>query len=348
MSPNLHPPRRGFLGFLLDFHNRTILFQVGQFILVTYGVVAGLAFFAAVWGAFWYSAALGYSLNDLMIFYSCFMLPSVLVGARAFSILLEWRQLFVDPIRTLIKPGYMLHGGVFGGTVALFVYGAFGPYSTLSLMDAWGLMMPLGEAIIRLGCYVYGCCWGKPTESHYGIAYTSPHSKVIRCAPHLHGVKIHPSQVYATLAHGIQFALFCMLLSHKAFDGMFAGLYMLTHPIIRVLLERFRQDDRGKLIGPFTHTNLYSLVQMLIGVGMLLIGAQIGANTPLDLALPVWSVLSHTPTLVGCAVIGVIAMLAFGLHFGKVGSWVTSAQGHAPTTACDHAHSAEDPQFGGE
>lgn len=316
------PTRTGFLGFLLDFHNRTILFRVGDFIFVTYGLIAGLAFFIAVAGAFRYNAMTGAELTSLGKFYLLFMLPSVLLFARIFSIMLEWRQLFVKPFQTLVKPGYMLHGGVFGGTLALFIYGLVGPNSMLGMMDAFGFVMPLGEAVIRLGCYVYGCCWGKPTHSHYGVSYTSPHSKVVRCAPHLHGVKIHPAQIYALSAHMLQFAIFYLLLPYKMFDGMFAGLYMLTHPIIRICLERFRQDDRGKLIGPFTHTNLYSLVQALIGVAILGIGARLGGNMVLNTGVS-WAPIFGNPTVVFLAtLVAGAASLAFGLHYKAVGSWV--------------------------
>lgn len=311
---------QGLLAFLKDFHNRTILFRAGNFIFVTYGLIAAIAFGTTTMTAFWYNASTGVDIGSLAKFYLLFMLPAVLLGARLFSLMLEWRQLFVEPVKTLIKPGYMLHGGVFGGTVALLVYGLVGPTTLLNLVDTWGLVMPLGEAIIRLGCYVYGCCWGKPTHSHFGVAYTSEHSKVVRCAPHLHGVKIHPAQIYALIAHGIQFVLFLVLINFRTFDGMIAGLYMLTHPIIRIFLERFRQDDRGKLVGKLTHTNLYSFVQMLFGVAFIVAGYAIGHLTPVS---PVswFGMFSNSTAVLFALLVGVVAALAFGLHYKKVGSW---------------------------
>jgi len=38
----------------------------------------------------------------------------VFIGLRTFSIMLEWRELFRRPMATLLKPGYMLHGGLAG------------------------------------------------------------------------------------------------------------------------------------------------------------------------------------------------------------------------------------------
>src|SRR5690606_16319278 len=128
----------------------------------------------------------------------------------------------------------------------------------LRLLDAPALALPLGEAIARLGCYVYGCCWGRPTTSRFGIRYTSPEAKVCRCAPHLHNVKIHPAQLYALVVYLGLFVIMYASLPYMPFDGALAGGYLISHALIRYSLEYFRQDDRGRLWGPLTHTNLYS------------------------------------------------------------------------------------------
>jgi hypothetical protein len=49
----------GILGFLRDFHNKTILFRVGDWIFVTYGLLAGIAFFFGFTTTVWYMAMLG-------------------------------------------------------------------------------------------------------------------------------------------------------------------------------------------------------------------------------------------------------------------------------------------------
>jgi prolipoprotein diacylglyceryltransferase len=211
-----------------------------------------------------------------------FVIPSILMVSRVTSILLEWRELFRRPLQTLLKPGYMLHGGIFGGMMAMLGYSIASGAPLPALLDAMGFAMPLGEAMCRLGCFVYGCCWGKPTESRFGVAYTNPHSKVIRFQPHLQGVKIHPTQIYALTAHLIQFTIFYALLPYKAFDGMFAALYLITHPMIRIVLERFRQDDRGKL-GKLTHSNIYSFMMIAIGLMVLAYGlSSAGTNIPIN------------------------------------------------------------------
>ncbi len=313
---------RGILGFFRNFHNKTILFRFGDWIFVTYGMVAGLAFLCGLATATWYMGMVGSDPVKVAAAYIFFVIPSVLMVSRLTSILLEWRELFRRPLQTLLKPGYMLHGGIFGGMLAMVIYAQATGTSILALLDAAGFAMPLGESICRLGCYVYGCCWGRPTESRFGVAYTSPHSKVLRFRPELQGVKIHPTQLYALTAHLIQFTIFYALLPFKVFDGMFAALYLITHPIIRVFLERFRQDDRGK-VGRWTHTNIYSLMMVAFGVMALVAGLSSGSNLAVNLQFRFIHTITLSSVLPYLVLTFVAACAAFGVHYKSVGSWVS-------------------------
>ncbi len=325
---HVEPSRAGgILGFLRDFHNKTILFRVGDWIFVTYGLLAGIAFFFGFTTTVWYMAMLGQDPAMMAAVCLFFVIPSILMVSRVTSILLEWRELFRRPLQTLLKPGYMLHGGIFGGMMAMLGYSIASGTPLPALLDAMGFAMPLGEALCRLGCFVYGCCWGKPTDSRFGVAYTNPHSKVIRFQPHLQGVKIHPTQIYALTAHLIQFTIFYALLPYKAFDGMFAALYLITHPMIRIVLERFRQDDRGKL-GKLTHSNIYSFIMIGLGLMVLAYGmSSAGTNTPINVQYRFVHTIASGTTLLYCVLTFFAAAAAFGVHYKAVGSWLSKPSG---------------------
>jgi prolipoprotein diacylglyceryl transferase len=337
----------GVLGFLLDLHNRTVLGRVGNFVFATYGLLAAAAYVVGFAIGLWYNAMAGLDTGLLVRFYLFFMVPAVLMGCRAFSILLEWRELFRHPVQTLIKPGYMYHGGVAGGILAMIGFSAWTGVSTMVILDGAAIAATIGESVCRLGCYVYGCCWGRPTSSAFGVRYWSPDSKVVRCAPHLQGVKIHPAQVYALVAHAAQFALFYALLPYKTFDGFFAVAYLITHPLIRISLEYFRQDDRGRLMGGFTHTNLYSLLMIAGGLGILGLGLAGGANTPLDLGVRLTAVATDAALVPWLGLIFFVCFLAYGVHYKKLGSWVApTTAGMAPTVDEMSAGAAERLQPG--
>jgi len=319
------PPITLWRRWVLDFHNRTVLFRVGNWIFTTYAFLAAAAFATGFLVSLWYDAMVGLDVVYIAKLYLFLVVPAVLVGLRMFSIMLEWRELFRRPLQTLIKPGYMLHGGIAGGVVALSSMAWLTGIPVLRLLDAPALALPLGEAIARLGCYVYGCCWGRPTTSRFGVRYTSPESKVVRCAPHLHNVKIHPAQLYALIVYLGMFAIFYSILPYTPFDGFLAGSYLIVHSVIRISLEYFRQDDRGRLWGPFTHTNLYSVAMVLGGAACLVFGATMSATPEVNLGVRLTHVLFNAQVFPWVAMYGLVFGFAYGVHYGKVGSWLTAS-----------------------
>ncbi len=316
-----------FLQFVFNFHNRTVLFSSGRIIFVTYGLIAATAFLVGTIAAVGYSRMVDQDPWALLRFSSLFLLPSVLIGARAFSILLEWKNLFINPLKTLLKPGYMLHGGVLGGAIAIVAYSLTREASIFALTDAWVFALPIGEGIARIGCHSYGCCWGKPTHGNFGITYSNPDSKVVRCVPHLKGKRLYPVQLFGSAAHFLQFSLLLIALPWIPYQGMLTGLYLSTHPVIRIGLERFRQDDRGHLFGPFTHTNLYSAIQFIIGLVLLVGTSRLGNPVSPDFKL-LFATYSMEPQMLGYMALNfTFAALAFGVHVDKVGSWYREKTG---------------------
>jgi len=311
----------------LDFHNRTIFFRVGNWIFTTYAFLAAAAFSMGFAGSLWYDAMAGLDAVLIAKLYLFLVVPAVLVGLRSFSIMLEWRELFRRPLATIVKPGYMLHGGIAGGLIGLYAVSVIAGVPFLKILDAPALAMPLGEAIARLGCYVYGCCWGRPTESRFGVRYTSEHSKVVRCAPHLHNVKIHPAQLYALCIYLAMFAAMYAALPLMPFDGALTAIYFIGHSTIRISLEFFRQDDRGKLWGRLTHTNLYSLVMLGLGVAVLVYASQFSGHTNLALGVRLVHVMGDAQIAPWIAMYGLVFGFAYGVHYKKVGSWLSSPSG---------------------
>ncbi len=320
-------PRGFFARWVLDFHNRTVLFRVGNWLFTTYAFLAGAAFFAGFAGSVWYNAMSGIDIVQIAKLYLFLLVPAILIGLRSFSIMLEWRELFRRPLATLVKPGYMLHGGIAGGTIALIGISYIMGVPMLRLLDASGFAMPLGEAIARLGCYVYGCCWGRPTSGRFGVRYTSKESKVVRCAPHLENVKIHPAQLYALVVYLAMFAVFYALLPYAPFDGFYAGMYLIGHSVVRYSLEYFRQDDRGRLWGKLTHTNLYSGLMVIGGIAALAYGMASSNTLNLDLGIRLVHILGNGQVIGWLALYGIVFGFAYGVHYGKVGSWLKSPSG---------------------
>jgi len=321
------------LNTALHFHDNTVLLRRGRLVFVTYGLLAAAAFLAGMLAAVSYAAGSGQSARDLVVFGTLILVPSILLGSRGFSVLLEIGELRKRPLETLLKPGYMLHGGVLGGAVGIVGYTLVAGVPMLPLLDAAAFGVPLGEAIARLGCHVYGCCWGKPTSGRLAIRYTNPESKVVRMAPHLRGKKLFPAQLLGGAMSLTLFGLMLFALPWLTHPGMLAAMYLVLHPILRLVHERVRDDDRGRLLGAMTHTHLYSLLQAAIGMALMARVALLPAIAPVVPQSPLSTFLAHPELLAHLTVVFAVTAAAFGLHVDRVGCWIAPAKPGLPATA---------------
>jgi phosphatidylglycerol:prolipoprotein diacylglycerol transferase len=309
---------------IADLHNRTVAFRVGGWVVTTYSFFAGAAFFSGCTVFLWFSLMAGADPVRIARLVLVVGMPAILIGLRLFTILTEWKSLFARPWETVIRPGYMLHGGIGGGILACVWIARVTGIDFFLYSDGAALALPLAEAIGRIGCHVYGCCWGRPTGGQVGIRYTSKEASAIRNEPHLTGVKLHPVQIYSAMFALILFVVMLQLLPWRRFDGMLTAFYCTTHPIGRVVFEQLRQDNRGRLWGRMTHTNLYSVLLFAWGT-LIWIWRLTLPNTRLNLNAH-WSQIVTNPKVMESVVpFTIVFFFAYGVHYKIVGSWLRQA-----------------------
>jgi phosphatidylglycerol:prolipoprotein diacylglycerol transferase len=109
----------------------------------------------------------------------------------------------------------------------------------------------LGHVIGRFGCLLAGCCYGKPTDVPWGIVFSNPAAAASVGTPL--GVALHPTQLYDA---GAELLIMIVLLATerrgRPFPGRTFWLYMLLYAISRFVVEMYRGDDRGMLMGVST------------------------------------------------------------------------------------------------
>ena len=110
--------------------------------------------------------------------------------------------------------------------------------------DLCGPAIALGQAIGRIGCFMAGDDYGRPTDLPWGIAFTDLDAARIGGAPL--GVKLHPVQLYESVVCLVLFAFLVRVSRRKRFDGEVILAYTLLYAMARFALELFRGDvDRG-------------------------------------------------------------------------------------------------------
>jgi phosphatidylglycerol:prolipoprotein diacylglycerol transferase len=161
-----------------------------------------------------------------------------------------------------VRSGFQLSGFVlYGGLIALVAYGGFywwllGWKRKLSLVELWDIAS-LGVAWAfmwgRIGCTLYGCCYGSPSGSWPGYLLNEEHwdHKNQSFPKALQGIRLHPATLYESI--GFLFIIGIMLwIRHveKKKPGSFwpgqSGLICWTlYGVIRFFLEFIRFDLRG-------------------------------------------------------------------------------------------------------
>jgi phosphatidylglycerol:prolipoprotein diacylglycerol transferase len=142
-------------------------------------------------------------------------------------------------------------------------------------LAAPGIM--LGLFFGRLGCFLNGCCYGKPTSSFIGVVF--PRGGAAwrqQVDEHLitatqSAMPVHPTQLYESIACFVCFAILYYVVRprRRAFGQVFAWMLIL-YAIARTVCEIWRDDDRGVILGFISTSQLISLPLAAAGIWLLL------------------------------------------------------------------------------
>ncbi len=217
-----------------------VLFEIGPLIIYSYGFMLMLAFLAAIYVAV-REARMRAIKVDLVYDFAFWLLVGGLVGARLSYVFYNWPLFSFNPWEALAvwEGGLNFYGGLLGGLTAglIFVYWKKLPLEDIS--DLAGLALPLGLAIGRIGCFLNGCCYGKPTRLPWGVTFPSV------------SFKVHPTQLYESL-----YAL--LIFRYRIGRGNVFLTFLLSYTFFRFLNEFLRVNP--PLIFSLTGSQLTSLV----------------------------------------------------------------------------------------
>jgi phosphatidylglycerol---prolipoprotein diacylglyceryl transferase len=165
--------------------------------------------------------------------------------------------------------GLTYYGGFVAASVAAFFLLRTDRFPFWKAADMAGMVVPVGLGFGRIGCLLAGCCFGSPTDASVGLSF--PGSSPASEAQHKLGLlssmseaslPVHPTQIYESAAgFAIAAVLTFWLAPRKRYDGHVFLAFVGSYAVVRFVLEFFRSDDRGGLIGLST--------SQLIGLALL-------------------------------------------------------------------------------
>ena len=220
------------------------------------------------------------SFGDLL-FYA--MLGVVLGGRLGYVFFYACKDFLADPLLLLrINEGGMsFHGGLMGVMLAVAWWSRSRRLHVFDTMDFVAPLVPAGLGFGRLGNYIGGELWGKPTGGSWGVVF--PHSDLgdysglpieqlrsLHASGALDVYARHPSQLYQATLEGLVMFVVLVWYSRKP-RGRYAvsGLFALMYGVFRFAVEFVREPDSqiGYLaFGWLTMGQLLSLPLVLLGV----------------------------------------------------------------------------------
>lgn len=207
-----------------------------------------------------------------------------LVGARLLYVLTNLEEVQESGAGWLDfgAGGVVAYGGFLGGLATAAVYLRYRRQSLRAFADAAAPALASGTAITRIGCYLYGCDFGKPladgapewlarlgTFPHWvdepgglrGSPAWAHHVDRYGLMPDsLASLPVHPTQLYESLA-GLALAVGALLLwQRRRFRGQVILAVTFGYGVWRFAVEYLRDDpERGELFG-FSTSQLISLL----------------------------------------------------------------------------------------
>lgn len=237
-----------------------ILFEIGPLRIFTYGFFLALAFLIAIGLAGREARRVGARVDR--VYDLCFYIVlAAIVGSRLLHVLLSPAYFWAHPLEIikLWKGGLAFQGGVFLGVVVAVVYMRWHQMPILGTFDILTVGTPLGQSIGRIGCFMAGCCYGRPCDLPWAVTFTDPNT----LAPP--GIPIHPTQLYESFLALGNFAIIFWLRKRKRFDGQLTATYLMLAGLIRFGVEFFRGDYRGPIIaGGMPLTQVIALLLAVI------------------------------------------------------------------------------------
>ncbi|MGD8319864.1 MAG: prolipoprotein diacylglyceryl transferase [Gemmatimonadota bacterium] len=207
-----------------------------------------------------------------------------ILGAKIYYIFLNWPRLMTDPASLIFARGGLVWYGGFLGAAALVVWEIRRSKLPLGRMtDATAPALAIAYAVGRIGCFLVGDDWGRPTDSWVGIRFPhgTPPTRVdiiqrdfgIHVDPALvekYGqiVPVHPTQLYEVAMSTLIFLFLWKIRRHHHKPGWLLMVWLALAGTERFIVEFFRAKD-DRFFGIITLAQVISLGVVAVGlVGM--------------------------------------------------------------------------------
>ncbi len=245
-----------------------VLFRIGSFDITSFGVMVALG---AALGILLLRRELARSGIDAAKGVDAALVGVLggLAGAKLLYVIEHWAEPLSSTL--LSRGGMSWFGGFTGGVLAGLAMVAWRSLPLMTVLSAAAPALALGQAVGRVGCFLVGDDYGRPTTLPWGIAF--PEGLPPTTVP------VHPTQLYESGLLLATSAVLVALRRRGTTDRAVFAWYLVIAGAMRFLIEMVRVNE-VVFVG-LTTAQLFSVA--LVGVGMWLL---VRPGRPAEVAAP--------------------------------------------------------------
>jgi phosphatidylglycerol:prolipoprotein diacylglycerol transferase len=205
-------------------------------------------------------------LEDL-IFYS--VVGVVLGGRLGYVLFYKFGYYLSHPLEIFYvwEGGMSFHGGLIGVILVMIWFARKHKVSFFTVSDFIAPLIPLGLAAGRLGNFINGELWGRPSTLPWAMVFPQSGD----------GIPRHPSQLYEMGLEGLTlFALLWWFSSKPRPIGQVSAMFLIGYGVARFMVEFTREPDNflGLLAGGLSMGQWLSVPMVLVGIGVYILTAR--------------------------------------------------------------------------
>jgi len=257
--------------------------------IYSYGVMLGLSFVVGWYLTLELAARDGLPIDEMT---TCYVVTAIaaVAGSRLLYVVTNLDDFkTIADVFSLRRGGFVAYGGFIGGFAGSWGYLKRKGIPLLPWADVAVPSLATGLFITRIGCYLFGCDFGKPLSAsapallqklgsfpHWPVgladkgtgspAWAHHYERHLVPATSSYSLPVHPTQLYESAAGLALFGLVLLTRKHQKFRGEVFLVFTFAYGFVRYLLEILRDDAERGEYGP-------QMAEHLLVPGVLLIAS---------------------------------------------------------------------------
>ena len=184
-----------------------------------YGILLATGFMVGLWTAGRRGMRIGLNAEDISNL-MLWMFIGGIAGAKILYVINHWGD---DSFKNLFmqRSGMVFHGALFGTALAVWLFTLKTKMPLWATFDTLAPSFALGHAFGRIGCFMTGCCYGKPCDLPWAVQFPETHET--------QSAHVHPTQIYESVLNLALYGALAWLFRNRKFNGQVFATYLLAY-----------------------------------------------------------------------------------------------------------------------